>query len=277
MAKNPRPRGRHEAPARRTGSTGAESPVSRGGRRRSSKTTLVLQIVAATLAGVSMVSAFLFRDLFSNPTSTTTSTTSPVVTTAPPPPSTTVPAGEVADVAIAALEAAGLVDISVVVEDGVLYLGGVIPPGRLEEGVFGFVDTVTGTAGAALPGVEVRSRLRVRGDAALAARLLDDLVEWSPIVFETGSSTLPEQYHPVLDRVGSVIRANPGLVVLVGGHTDPAGSASANRRLAQARAQAVIDYLIAQGIGPARLAVISYGELLADGEETAQVRFEVAP
>lgn len=45
----------------------------------------------------------------------------------------------------------------------------------------------------------------------------------------------------------------------MGGHTDSDGSAEHNLKLSQARAQAVVDHLTAQGIAADRLEVKGYG------------------
>jgi outer membrane protein OmpA-like peptidoglycan-associated protein len=46
----------------------------------------------------------------------------------------------------------------------------------------------------------------------------------------------------------------------IAGHTDSRGSEDYNRRLSQGRTQAVVDYLISQGIAPHRLRAVGYGE-----------------
>ncbi len=46
----------------------------------------------------------------------------------------------------------------------------------------------------------------------------------------------------------------------ISGHTDSDGSEMYNLRLSQARAQAVVDYLVSRGISPSRLIAKGYGE-----------------
>ncbi len=230
--------------------------------------------MAATVATLVLVSAFLFRDQITAPTTSTSLSTTTVTI---PPTTSTIPPVEAAEAVSMALETAGYEGISAVVVGGVLFLDGLIPPGRLEQGVFAYVDGAVGVAERAAPGVTVRSRLRVRGDTAVAARQLRSLTDASPILFASGSATLDQTHLPTLDKVAEVVKANPGVVVLVGGHTDPSGSVSANQRLARERAQAVIDYLISRGLPPARFAIIAYGELLELEDPTAHIVFEVAP
>ncbi|MEZ4417320.1 MAG: SdrD B-like domain-containing protein [Gemmatimonadota bacterium] len=64
----------------------------------------------------------------------------------------------------------------------------------------------------------------------------------------------------VLDEVVAVLEAEPLVTVALYGHTDVRGSDDYNAALGQRRARAVREYLVAQGIAPARLREISRGE-----------------
>lgn len=44
------------------------------------------------------------------------------------------------------------------------------------------------------------------------------------------------------------------------GHTDAVGSAESNKALSQKRAQAVVNYLVKQGVDPAQLQAVGYGQ-----------------
>ncbi|WP_241525787.1 OmpA family protein [Pseudophaeobacter leonis] len=63
-----------------------------------------------------------------------------------------------------------------------------------------------------------------------------------------------------LDNLLDIISRCPDMVIEVGGHTDDVGSAAANSRLSQRRANAVVKYLSAKGIDADRLKPIGYGE-----------------
>jgi outer membrane protein OmpA-like peptidoglycan-associated protein len=52
---------------------------------------------------------------------------------------------------------------------------------------------------------------------------------------------------------------NPTIVVEVAGHADERGGYEYNIRLTQARANAVVDYLVKKGINPNRLIPKGYG------------------
>jgi OOP family OmpA-OmpF porin len=63
-----------------------------------------------------------------------------------------------------------------------------------------------------------------------------------------------------LDEAVATLKANPKLTGEVQGHTDSTASAVYNQKLSEARARAVRDYFIRQGIAPERIRVIGFGE-----------------
>jgi OOP family OmpA-OmpF porin len=77
--------------------------------------------------------------------------------------------------------------------------------------------------------------------------------------FELGSANLTSESMDVLDEAAATLKANPDSRVEVAGHTDNTGSEALNARLSQQRAEAVRDYLIAQGAGSGRLTAKGYG------------------
>ena len=60
---------------------------------------------------------------------------------------------------------------------------------------------------------------------------------------------LPESY-PALDSLANRLRATPGVMVEVRGYWDGSSSEQEGMRVSEARAQAVRNYLVSQGIGP---------------------------
>jgi len=59
--------------------------------------------------------------------------------------------------------------------------------------------------------------------------------------------------------VAEKLLANPGIKITVDGHTDSTGSKAANTRLSKARAQAVVDYFAAKGIGKDSMVARGFG------------------
>jgi len=79
--------------------------------------------------------------------------------------------------------------------------------------------------------------------------------------FATGDATLSEQDKPFLADFAKVLGSHhPDAMVTVEGFSDPQGSAAANLRLGQARAQAVSDFLVSSGMSASQLRTVSYGD-----------------
>jgi len=78
--------------------------------------------------------------------------------------------------------------------------------------------------------------------------------------FPTGSAVLSDDARARLDRLIEIMAENPSTVLDVEGHTDNQGDAAANQTLSEARAQAVVDYLVDGGIEADRLTAFGYGE-----------------
>ena len=82
------------------------------------------------------------------------------------------------------------------------------------------------------------------------------------IFFDFDMAELRPESVSELQRLVNLLRSQPTMRVQINGHTDSVGTYSYNEELSQARAQAVVDYLIGQGIPPARLNAMGYGEAL---------------
>jgi outer membrane protein OmpA-like peptidoglycan-associated protein len=83
------------------------------------------------------------------------------------------------------------------------------------------------------------------------------------INFETGKSTINTDSAKTLDAAAGALKAAADLRVEVGGHTDNVGTAEANLKLSQDRAQAVMAALVERGIAAARLTAKGYGQTAA--------------
>lgn len=89
--------------------------------------------------------------------------------------------------------------------------------------------------------------------------------------FENDSARLTSESSRILDPIAASLKAHPELRVEVQGHTDGVGSASYNLKLSQARANAVRDYLIADGVPQEELTAKGYGKTrpIADNRTAA--------
>ena len=90
--------------------------------------------------------------------------------------------------------------------------------------------------------------------------LMQGVLKAGGIGFEGGKSELTEDSEGILDRVSAVIARCPEAGVEVGAHSDSGGSATHNRDLTQARADAIVEYLVTAGIKRERLTAVGYGE-----------------
>ena len=79
------------------------------------------------------------------------------------------------------------------------------------------------------------------------------------VYFATNRARIRHRSHKLLDVVAAAIQANPNVRVRVEGHTDDTGTETWNQTLSEKRANAVRDYLIKQGVDPARLEAAGYG------------------
>jgi peptidoglycan-associated lipoprotein len=80
------------------------------------------------------------------------------------------------------------------------------------------------------------------------------------IFYAFDSAELRPESKEALDRLIGILNDNPHVTIELGSHTDRKGSLEYNEKLAQRRAQSVVDYLIEAGIDRARLTAKGYGK-----------------
>ena len=79
------------------------------------------------------------------------------------------------------------------------------------------------------------------------------------ITFRPNTSTLLPASNAELDKIAIALVATPNSRWEVGGYTDNRGVPAANQRLSQARAQAVMQYLVSKTVPAASLTAVGYG------------------
>ena len=77
--------------------------------------------------------------------------------------------------------------------------------------------------------------------------------------FDFNSYEIKKEYQSCIKKVVAILRANPGLKLIVEGHTDSKGSKAYNDKLSMNRADAVVDSLVGKGIEVERLTAKGYG------------------
>ncbi len=82
------------------------------------------------------------------------------------------------------------------------------------------------------------------------------------VFFKTGSAELELASQSELDKLVGLLNENETMNIQINGHTDNVGSVADNLKLSEARAKAVVEYLITKKIPAKRLKYKGYGETL---------------
>ena len=98
-----------------------------------------------------------------------------------------------------------------------------------------------------------------------ASRTLKNLQEGKKMIlrnifFDYNQATLRSRSKHELNKLFDFLKQNSGVKIQVSGHTDSRGDDEYNLRLSKNRAQAVVDYLVRNGISRSRLTAVGYGE-----------------
>ena len=86
------------------------------------------------------------------------------------------------------------------------------------------------------------------------------VVEHNGVHFDGDTDAISAEHAQQLDRIVALMNAFPNTRIHVIGNTDQHGEETRNFVISQRRAEAVVDYLVAQGIDPARLTTQPAGE-----------------
>ena len=93
------------------------------------------------------------------------------------------------------------------------------------------------------------------------------------VLFETSSAALRPEAQRILRDMADFLQRSEDISVRVEGHTDSRGTAEGNQALSELRARAATDYLVSQGVDPARLSAVGRGETSPTAtNETAEGR-----
>ena len=82
----------------------------------------------------------------------------------------------------------------------------------------------------------------------------------SGILFDTDQAALKPSAQHDLGEFARILREYPDTNIVIQGYTDSTGSADHNRKLSQARAEAVTGYLVSAGVERARLVSEGFGQ-----------------
>ena len=96
-------------------------------------------------------------------------------------------------------------------------------------------------------------------DATVCQQLFSELLAKGKIRFEQARATLDPDSTALLDRLIEIALRCPTTNIEVAGHTDGDGEDAFNQALSEARAQAVVDYLVKAGLPASRFTAVGYG------------------
>ncbi|NQX85384.1 MAG: OmpA family protein [Flavobacteriaceae bacterium] len=80
------------------------------------------------------------------------------------------------------------------------------------------------------------------------------------INFNSGKSSFKKDTYATLQAISAILKEYPKANFVIEGHTDSVGSDSLNQKLSESRANAVMDYLVNNGISSSRLTARGFGE-----------------
>ena len=86
------------------------------------------------------------------------------------------------------------------------------------------------------------------------------IIDIKPIYFDLGKSKIRPDAANELNKVVTIMKEYPAMIIELGAHTDCRGSAAANLKLSGARAEAAAAYIVKQGIDKSRISGKGYGE-----------------
>jgi outer membrane protein OmpA-like peptidoglycan-associated protein len=91
--------------------------------------------------------------------------------------------------------------------------------------------------------------------------LLEKEIFINPILYDFDKSDIRDTAEYELEKIVSVLKAHPDIVIKIEAHTDARGTKSYNRKLSDRRAKVTRDYIISRGISADRIeSAIGFGE-----------------
>jgi outer membrane protein OmpA-like peptidoglycan-associated protein len=82
----------------------------------------------------------------------------------------------------------------------------------------------------------------------------------SDVLFDIDSAVLTGASRSAIDQAAAVFVEYPKTAIIAQGHTDSTGTDAHNQQLSERRADSVMSYLVAQGVGSDRITAEGYGE-----------------
>jgi outer membrane protein OmpA-like peptidoglycan-associated protein len=80
------------------------------------------------------------------------------------------------------------------------------------------------------------------------------------VLFASGKYDLQPPAREALAKLSGIVLGHPGLRLDIEGHTDSVGSDTFNQQLSEQRANAVLQYLVAQGLPESSMTATGFGK-----------------
>jgi outer membrane protein OmpA-like peptidoglycan-associated protein len=129
---------------------------------------------------------------------------------------------------------------------------GAVVGGLAGGGIGRYMDNQEATMRQQLAGVEGANIQRNADMLAITFK--------SDVLFATNSEALKAGSYDEISRVAQVLNQYPETTIMIAGHTDSTGSDTYNQQLSEQRAMSVKNALAGQGVNPARMSAVGYGE-----------------
>lgn len=151
-------------------------------------------------------------------------------------------------------EAAGLATLTATIENQSLTLSGDVPTAETGSKI--------ATNMRKLFSGKISNQLKVVAPPVkrdICQELVNELLREGKINFETGKSTIKGDSFSLLQSIANTAKRCPDANFEIAGHTDSTGQLQSNMRLSEARAQAVMNYLVKQGLSLESFSAKGYG------------------
>lgn len=130
---------------------------------------------------------------------------------------------------------------------------------------------------------EISEYKEIKLDLYLTPLEVGSKIKLNNLFFDYNKASLQENSFVELNRLAEILKTNPKMKILIGGHTDSRGDDDYNYNLSEERAKSVQEYLISKGIDNSRLSYKGFGKSVPvaknDSEENMaknrRVEFEI--
>ncbi len=107
---------------------------------------------------------------------------------------------------------------------------------------------------------EITESAVIENDLYLVPVEIGQTIRLNNIFFDSGKATLKPESNEELNNVVKLLNNSPKMEIEISGHTDNVGSDAFNLKLSDDRANAVMNYIVSQGIAQSRITAKGYGE-----------------